>query len=293
MVRLSALPDTVVVDKNVPTFDDMPTSWKITRARVTLGDIAPGWSANISVRDASIRTAGGRTLTSRIRGYRAKVGIGKVDEVHSRYVIRRLLGVDRIADSSQAERPELAIVHYARDPELRQIAPATGSYDGRFDVTLTRYDIEAILPLRSGATHRQGAYNLIVDRIRHQQGRASLIARESNAESVFDPHPRSHILFYLRNRSTAEAVEGSEYELRTDVTLARLLPFAFAVGQEENSGFRARAMTISFPTTYNEQKLIALDDDWLAHAELVIVRSTEGGSVERRLTIADFPIRAE
>ena len=40
---------------------------------------------------------------------------------------------------------------------VRQVAPATGAYDGRFQVMLTRYDIEAILPLRSGATHRNGA----------------------------------------------------------------------------------------------------------------------------------------
>lgn len=149
------------------------------------------------------------------------------------------------------------------------------------------------MPLRSGAAHRNGAYNLTVARIRQSQGRAWIVARESSAESVFDRHPRSRTLFYLRNRSMAEAVEGSPYELRTDVTLARVLPFASGVAEGENAGFRPRAITIQFPPTYNDQSLIALDDGWLAHAELVIVRSTEGGSVERRLAIADFPIRTE
>ena len=114
----------------------------------------------------------GRMLTSRIRGYRANVGTKDVEEVPSRYVIRRLLGVDRIADNSQADRAGVAIVHYARYPELRQIAPTTGAYDGRFQVMLTRYDIEAILPLRSGSAHRNGAYHLTVDRIRQSQNRA-------------------------------------------------------------------------------------------------------------------------
>ena len=45
-----------------------------------LSDIAPGWSADISVREASIRADGGRTLTSRVRGYRANVGIDDVEE---------------------------------------------------------------------------------------------------------------------------------------------------------------------------------------------------------------------
>ena len=293
MLHLSALADTVQIDKDVPTFNDRPTLWKVTRARVTLSDIAPGWSADISVREASIRADGGRTLTSRVRGYRGNVGTNDVGELPSRYVIRRLLGVDRIADRSQADSAGVTIVHYARDPELRQVAPVTGAYDGRFEVMLTRYDIEAILPLRSGVAHRNGAHNLTVDRIRQSQDRAWIVARESNAESVFDRHPRSRTLFYLRNRSMAEAVEGSPYELRTDLTLARVLPFAFGVAEGENSGFRPRAITIQFPPTYNDQSLIALDDGWMSQAELVIVRSTEAGSVERRLAIADFPIRAE
>jgi len=293
MLHLSALADTVHIEKDVPTFNDRPTLWKVARARVTLSDIAPGWSADISVREAAIRAAGGRTLESRIRGYRGNIGTNDIEELPSRYVIRHLLGVDRIADGSQAYRAGVAIVHYAREPELRQIAPATGAYDGRFEVMLTRYDIEATLPLRSGAAHRNGAYNLTVDRIRQSQGRAWIVARESNAESVFDRLPRSRTLFYLRNPSVAEAVEGSPHELRTDVTLARVLPFASGVAEGENAGFRPRAITIQFPPTYNDQSLIALDEDWLAQAELVIVRSTEGGEVERRLAIADFPIRTE
>jgi hypothetical protein len=44
---------------------------------------------------------------------------------------------------------------------------------------------------------------------------------------------------------------------------------------------------------YGEKVSIALDDRWLAQAELVIVRSTESGAVERPLAIADFPIRTE
>ncbi|HEY0284650.1 MAG TPA: hypothetical protein VGC23_04625 [Vicinamibacterales bacterium] len=293
MLQLSALADTVQVDKDVPTFNDRPTLWKVTRARVTLSDIAPGWSADISVREASIRADGGRTLTSRVRGYRGTVGTNDVEELPSRHVIRRLLGVDCIADGSQADRAGVTIVHYARDPELRQIAPATGVYDGLFEVMLTRYDVEAIVPLRNGVVHRNGACYLAIDRIRQSQGRASIVARESNAVSVFDRRPRSRMLFYLRNRSMAEAVEGSIDELRTDVTLARVIPFAFGVGAEENSGFRPRAISMQFPPTYNDQSLIALDAGWLSQAELVILRSTEAGSVERRLTIADFPIRTE
>ena len=293
MLQLSAPADTVHVEKDVPDFDSRPTLWKVSRARVTLSDIAPAWSADVSVRESSVRVDGGRMLTSRIPGYRANVGTRDVDEVPNRYVVRRLLGVDRIADSSPAKRAGNAIVHYAREPDLRQLAPNTGAYDGRFQVMLSRYDVEAIMPLRGGVTYRSGAYCLVLDRIRHSQNRVSLVARESDAVSVFERLPRRRILFYLRNRSRSEAVEGSRYELRSDVTLARVLPFAFGVGEEENAGFTARAINIDFPPTYNEQPLITLDADWLSQAEFVIVRSTAGGSVDRRLVIDDFPILAE
>ena len=146
------------LEKDVPTFNDRPNLWNVTRARVTLSDIAPGWSADISVREASIRADGGRTLTSRVRGYRGNVGTNDVEELPSRYVIRRLLGVDRIAEGSQAGQRGVTIVHYARAPE-----PSTGRSGNRrlrrsnSQVMLTRYDIEAILPpsQRRGTSQRR------------------------------------------------------------------------------------------------------------------------------------------
>ena len=231
--------DTVQIDKDVPTFNDRPTLWKVTRARVTLSDIAPGWSADISVREASIRADGGRTLTSRVRGYRGNVGTNDVGELPSRYVIRRLLGVDRIADRSQADSAGVTIVHYARDPELRQVAPVTGAYDGRFEVMLTLYDIEAILPLRSGVAHRNGAHNLIVDRIRQLAG--SRVDRGARVECRIGVRPASaqpHSLL-PSYRSMAEAVEGSPYEISTVLTLARVLPFAFGVAEGGKFRFQA------------------------------------------------------
>jgi hypothetical protein len=119
------------------------------------------------------------------------------------------------------------------------------------------------------------------------------LARESDARSVFDGQPRSRIDYYLRNVQTSEAVQGSFHELRSDVTLSRFLPFVVVGGESEHGGFRTVALEVNFSTGYGGEQELVFDDTWLERSELVIVRSTEAGAVERRLAIADFPIRPE
>jgi hypothetical protein len=116
---------------------------------------------------------------------------------------------------------------------------------------------------------------------------------DADARSVFDRNPRSRVDYYVRHVQASVAVQGSHRELRTDVTLTRFIPFAVAVGEPENAGFRTFALEVIFPATYGEQRTVVLDDTWVERSEFVIVRSTEGGSVERRVSIPDFPIRTE
>jgi hypothetical protein len=65
------------------------------------------------------------------------------------------------------------------------------------------------------------------------------------------------------------------------------------VGQGENAGFSALALEVNFSTGYGGEHEIVFDDTWLERSELVIVRSTEGATVERQLSIPDFPIRVK
>jgi hypothetical protein len=292
MLQLSAAPETVHIDNTIRGFRDRPPLWRVVRASVRLSGIAPGWSADIGVRETSVQIKGGEALTSRVPASRARLVAGGVPAEHDE-AVRQLLNVERLVDRSQQSKADSVIVLYARHPDLQRVAPATGTYDGRFRVSLTRHDIEAILPLRRGAAHRNGAYRFVVDRIHQESGRVIMMARESDAVSVFGRHPRSGITFYLRNQYLSEATLGSHYEARSEIALARVLPFAIGVGESENSGFRPRALILQFPATHVEPGHIAFDSRWIERAELVIVRSTEGGAVERRLLIPELPIRAE
>jgi hypothetical protein len=87
---------------------------------------------------------------------------------------------------------------------------------------------------------------------------------------------------------------GNEYDLRNEVTLMRALPFSGSVESGNNPGFMSRAVMILFqPSRSAPGQQVRLDSQWIEQAELVIVRSTQAGAVERRLEIANLPIRTQ
>ena len=294
VLQLSAHSGTVNVGSTVVDFGAPPPPWKVARAPMLLRGLAPGWSAGVGLRETSIRVDGREALTSHVRAASASVAIDDAESVQNNEVIRRLLNVERLIDWRQEKRAETAIVMVARTDDLRRLSADGVEYEGTFLLSLTRHDIEAVVPLRSGAAVRMGAYQFAVGRIRPSPSRISVLARKSDARSTFNRHPRSRVDYYLRNMQTSVAVQGTHHEVRSDVTLARLLPFVVGVGDEsEDTGFRPLALEVNFSTGYGGPQEIDFDGTWLERAELIIVRSTAGGTVERRLAIADFPIRTE
>jgi hypothetical protein len=197
--------------------------------------------------------------------------------------IPRLLDVQRLVgdqyDQRGDERLLWPIVFFTRAPDRRRVAPVDGSYDGRFRVALTRQDIEAVLPLRDGASHQNGAYRFSIERVQPMVGHVSIVARQSYARSVFNRRPRAWYTVYLRDRQASQAMNGNGYDLGNEISLVRVLPFAMGVSVGGDSGFTPTAMSIDFR------------GGTIDESDLVIVRSTEVGSVTRTLTIANFPIR--
>jgi hypothetical protein len=99
-------------------------------------------------------------------------------------------------------------------------------------------------------------------------------------------------MFYLRNRQASEAAPGNDFDLRNEVSLTRVLPFSGTTEGGDSSGFTPRAVMIMFEASRGGPgQQVSLDRGWMEHAELVIVRSTQSGSVERRLAIPNLPIR--
>ena len=184
-------------------------------------------------------------------------------------MIRRLLDVGSLIDERSQEHGESAIVLFARGSDIDRLASAQGSYTGRFHITLTRHVIEGIVQFEPGATYQDGPYRFSITAIQLQPGHLWLLTQQSDAVSAFARRPRARRSMYLRNQRTSEAILGSSWDLRTDVTLMRFLPFAIGVGggEGEESGFSARAVALEFPPTY-------------AHKDLPF-RSTRNGSVRR------------
>jgi hypothetical protein len=288
-LRLVAPGETVEVNEDVPMFSQR-TAWRSAHAQLRLTGVEPGWSADVGVLDATLQLDGGTTLASAAPGYPVPVPIG--DEEHpTRGVVGRLLRAQRVVDSFPP-RVASTIVFFLRDAEFSRLAPATGSYRGRFHVTLTRHDIEARLPLRSGATHHGGAYRVVVDDVERTSGSVSILARESDAASIFDRRPAHRFDFYLRHERSGEAVLGNGLPLGEEFVFGRFLPFGI-YGSVQTSGFRARGLLIRFPPGRGAEGVpLSIDDRWVEEAELVVLRATREGSVERTLEIAGFPLRA-
>ena len=276
--------------ENSIAFGVASPAWHVVRSPMRLSGLAPSWSAGVGVRETFIRVEGREPLRSSVRGAPASVAIDDAQSVQNHEVVRRLLSVNRLVTWMQQTKAESAVVLVARASDLRQLAADSVAYEGRFQLSLARHIIEAVLPLRHGSATRVGSYRFGIDSVQLLPNRIRLLARESDARSVFNRHPRSRLDYYLRNSQTSEAVHAIDRELRTDVTLSRFIPFAVGLGESENAGFRPRAKEVSFSTGYGGKEELLFDQLWLDHGELVIVRSIEEGAVERRISIAQFPI---
>lgn len=123
--------------------------------------------------------------------------------------------------------------------------------------------------------------------------------RESNATSLFDGAPASSQWYYLRNQARKQAIQGSappdgaiSFPLPGLIHPSSLPPRLFlALYDVSMSGFRARGVVINFfamtDTPIDDESAL---DGWLADAELVVVRMTNAGWVERTLDIPEFPL---
>ena len=120
--------------------------------------------------------------------------------------------------------------------------------------------------------------------------RVTVFARDSRAQSRLDRRPASLFGFYLRNRAQGGALAGSESDMRAMPFLSRFMLCSLGCSTE-TSGFVARGLMIRFaPPTRVQGDVLPIDDAWFAGAELVVVRTTREGSVQRELDIFNFPL---
>jgi len=165
-----------------------------------------------------------------------------------------------------------------------------GRYRGVFDLMLAEVDIAATLSLDPGATFQSEAYRFVLDDVELDDNVVRLSSRIAAISSIFDPGPRPQYEFFLRHRERREALRGTRL-LRYDYVTMRAFG-TYPVGGEATGFSRERTQIVFafWRPGRGEGVFAGIDEAWLSGAELVIVRFRPSGSVERTLTIDDFPL---
>lgn len=272
-----------------PISPDYP-EWRQLVGTVDATGLDDAWTAGAGLLEATLQLGDGTVLHSVPSAWPQPLGSGTPGD--PRGVIERVLGI-RVMLGVSPRPVGLMPLLVLREQDLRNQEVATGHYQGRFHVRLTHYQIEATLPLRSGASGGRWPYQVVMDRASFAYGDVDVRLRETNASSSFDRRPRTQRKFFLRNPKKSEAVEG----MLGDFDRPLPLPGLFGVSSfaSTRNGFHSANIGLRFGpraiyVTSNERGR-GIDASWLQDAEVVVVTSTEEGAVERMLDIAAFPLK--
>ena len=272
-----------------PISPDHP-EWRQLVGTVDATGLDDAWTAGAGLLEARLQLGDGTVLHSVPSAWPQPLGSGTPGD--PRGVIERVLGTGvmlGVSPRSVGLMPLLVL----REQDLRNREAATGHYQGRFHVRLTHYQIEATVPLRTGASSGRLPYQVVIDRASFAYGDVDVRMRETDASSSFDRRPRMQRKFFLRNLKKSEAVEG----VRGDFDRPLPLPgFFFGVSfASTRNGFHTANIGLKFGpramyVTPNERGW-GLDASWLQDAEVVVVTSTDEGAVERMLDVEAFPLK--
>ena len=256
--------------------------WRMGRAGVSLERRTRGLAAELRVERARVALADGPSLESGKLEYGQPAILDPNEPAQERKVLRDVLGVARLVDfNPPGSPPFLPMIVALRESDFIAQTGKTGAYSGTFEITLNRYEIAATLPLQRRALFQDGSYRFLIEDVRHSGGLA-LRVRTSNASSSLDGSPPRPRTYYLRNRRRGEAAV-----LMSRPLLQNWVPLGMTAGSEGlGSGFGVNASVLTLPPS------LPIDEAWAADAELVIVRTTEGGSVSRTLDLPRIELRA-
>jgi hypothetical protein len=292
-LRIVVDPATIGTDDSQTTFARGGERLAAVRGAMTLFGVEPGWTAHVYLRQARVvlESVTVESVTGIMSSTLSLLG----PDAPLSSVVAQTIGVKTV-EEAQAPQIDRQTLFAAPQADVARHAPASGYYQGSFYVTLAHHEIEGTLPLQPGAKHVGPAYRLVVDSVSRVNGNLVATLRESRASSVYDRRPLAFYTLYLRNRGRQEALAGSEdYDLSGQFSLLHLLPFAVGsvgFGVDYMEGFSCRGLRVWFPSRYRANPTTpAIDDGWLAGADLVVVRQTQEGTVERTLEIPDFPLR--
>jgi hypothetical protein len=272
-----------------------PESWQVGRVRLGLRATEPGWLATVELAEASVGFDDGTTLATAGNGYSSPIRFESMADSSVKVVMRHVLGVGRVWERSQNQvGPDVDAIAVS-EADFRKYSGKSGTYRGRFLVSLDHVEIAATLPLRAGSEFRDRHRRIVLDRIIPHTQAVSLRVRRFTATNMFSSKALPQLSFYLRNRDAAEAVAGSANEVNF-MSGGAGLAMLFGVSSysaESTVGFDVTSDLIRFPEGYGtDVHELDIRPEWLSRAELVIVRTTPAGSIVRTVEIPRFEIAA-
>jgi hypothetical protein len=279
-----------------------PGEWQLGLARLRVGGLEEGWLSTIKLTDAGIGFDDGATVRTAGNGYSTQAELmsidGSINDGPRSVAARQVLGVNRLLEGPSlplSERGTPAII--VTETDFRKRLGSQGTYRGSFLVDLDRLTVAATLPLQAGVTYQGRRRRLIIDQIVAQGRVATIRLRHITSASIFDSDAALQISYYLRNRTTSEAVAGSSHGM-AGVSVGLAMPMLIGVSGssvEPGNGFSVMSEIVRFPgyAGYGDTgPAIDVTPEWLSQAELVIVHTIPAGSVSRTVEITGFEIAA-
>ena len=264
-------------------------AWKSTVGAIQVAGLAPGWSAETALLEATLEI-GGRALTSAQEVF-AVPAAADGSTLHRDVVIQRLIGAARLKGEIPPSPPRSQLL-VIPEAEFARYQPARGLYRSRHYVQLVRHVAEASLPLHAGATVARGSYHLSVAAVTLAYGNAHVRVRESNASSRLDRRiPRTRE-FYVVNRRTGEAYGLGQGQPPTG-PLPRMFAGVSFSTSSSGTGFTMQVLDLRFPPGWGAPAVERITQEWLADAELVVVTTAREGGLELPLVEQAFRLDEE
>lgn len=172
--------------------------------------------------------------------------------------------------------PEAALSPVSAQPAMR--------YRGSALIHIMEWRVDTAVPLRPGVALVSAGRTLTVDSWRRSPGFVTLAATALDVRRFANPRAVSQqYQLALRHRGRDEAVIG-----QIDLNQPAVIGGGALFGFPGAPSVAISAVTAAFTTGAETGSGVALDDAWLAAAELLVLTAHHIGAVERTVGLPDF-----
>jgi hypothetical protein len=226
--------------------------------------------------------------SSIVRGTRSGAQPGAQSALHG------ALGNVRVAERpGENEYEQWPVLLSVPDQAFEQYARTPGRLTSTIDFHVARAVVAGAMPLVQGNSLRDDTRRVDILGIERRVDGCTVKLRQISIVPLFRRHVFNNETLVLRNAARGEAVQGDleSMERGSSSPMSLLLALAlgggsYGVGNSDGSGFGVQSFSYRYRARGSSAP--AIDEAWLAGADLVRVATIYSGHVTRSVTIADF-----